>query len=181
MSYNDAIKRLYRSYPEGEFRYKTLEVWHPTMSEPLRVFKTATPVDKSFTLESDAPRNASESVVFSASQFEITEPSVEQENNSEITLDFGINALDYVNEIIDGIEVNAIEFLEPLEIIYRIYHNSDVDAGPSVTPVIMYATEITMEPTTGVAITATSTNNALYRTGAIYTIDTFPGLVTSGA
>ena len=60
--------------------YQTIEFYHPTVGTRRYVRRSQDPL--SFTLESDAPRNASQSVEFTGAAFEYVLP---EQNGSTIT------------------------------------------------------------------------------------------------
>lgn len=181
MSANTKLEKLYRSAPEGSILYQTLEIFHPVMSAPLRIFLAGEEGSKDFTLEASAPRDASSAVAHTAASFTISEPTVEQDvGNSQVNISLGLSALTAVNEILDALEADAVQFLTPIEIIYRIYEGTDTAIGPSQDPpTSLFATSIGMDSSNGVQVIASTTNNALVDTGTLYTAEDFPGLITN--
>lgn len=168
-----------RSYSEGRFVFKTLEFFHPTMPTPIRIFHSATEADKNFRLESDATRDAGLSVAFSGASFDLNEPTQEKDANSVFSISLGIGSMIDVNEIVDRINLSTVGFLDPIEVIYRKYLDTETDTAPSTEKVLMFVNSIDMDVSSGVSVNATTTNNALYRTGTLYKIEDFPGLVTN--
>lgn len=180
MSLNENLKRLYQSYPENEFYYKTLSISHSTFTTK-NLYRTSGLNVKFFT----EPNPAGGFPVFIStphdpSEFTINDPNNEANSNSEVTLSFGVTALFAINQIIDAIELDAIKFLEPIKVIYKVWHSDDVDVGPSMTPVKYYVRSINLNPGVGATLTLTTTNNLKFGTGDIYSIADFPGLVTNG-
>jgi hypothetical protein len=69
-------------------KYKTVEVYHPTIGVRRYVSGRIDPIN--FTLESDAPRNASESVEFTGAGFEWSRPN---QNESYVTADISFGRI----------------------------------------------------------------------------------------
>lgn len=180
MSFTDALKQLYRSQPEGDFKYITLEIFHDVMAVPKRIYLAGTNTPKNFRLESTAPRNPGASVQFEAASFDISEPSIDDKINSQVGITLGIGAFTELNELSDALEATPDEFLIPVEIIYRIYQKDETDIAPSFDPPTkMFLEGMEMNSLEGVQLTANTTNNATFRTGELYKIEDFPGLITN--
>lgn len=177
--YSNAIKILYQSEGEGQIRFKTLEFFHPTMADPIRIYLAGVDNPKNFRLEADAPRDPAASVEFMAASFELNDPDSSPNQNSSISINLGIGSFIFINEILDGIELDSAQFLNPIEAIYRVYHQNDIDNAPSVTPTLLYVNSISMDAEGGTEVLASTTNNNLYRSGSIYTTNDFPGLLSN--
>jgi hypothetical protein len=180
MSASTKLEKLYRSFPEGSIQYQTLEINHSVMSAPIRIYLAAVDGSLNFTLESTAPRNPGASVVFTAASFLIKEPSTRKDvGNSTVTINLGLSALNTINELIDAMEADSENFLEPVELIYRVYEGTEIAVGPSIDPpTTMYVRTITIDPQDGVSMIASTTNNRKRRTGGLYTVEDFPGLIS---
>jgi hypothetical protein len=181
MAASTKLEKLYRSAPDGSIQLQTLEIFHPVMAAPLRIYSAGQDVNKDFRLESGAPRDAGASVSFTAATFEIEEPDAQTGgDNSVSTVRLGLRALKQINEIVDALEASAVQFLTEVEFIYRVYEGTETDIGPSIDPpVTQYGESITLDPTAGASITITTTNNKRRATGEIYTVEKFPGVGSS--
>jgi hypothetical protein len=172
MAVSSNLRVLYQSYPENQFIYKTVEISHTTFNT-IYLYQYSEDIESLFKLE-----NGSE-VLFSPSQFEISEPNSEVSENSKMSLNFGPANLAELNEIIGEFEENPISFLEPIKVIYRIYHSRDILVGPSTDPIKMYIETATLTPLDGATLTLTTTNNFRYGTGTTYSLADFPGMFTN--
>lgn len=176
------LEKLYRSVPEGSIEYQCLEIHHPVMAAPLRYFLSGLEGTKSFRLEASASRDPGASVVHQAAMFEINEPNAQSvgSSSSSIVIRLGIQAFLEVNEILDLLEADEIEFLSQIEIIYRVYEGTETDVAPSLDPpILVYAETVTMTSGSGISIQGTTTNNRRRQVGENYTIEDFPGLITN--
>lgn len=159
---NDYFKKA----PKDQEIYTTLEFYHPDIGV-LR-YVTKQQFAKSFTLETDAPRNAGELVQFEAVAFEAPELDVgaEGELSQEIQLgSVGQMIKEKLNSITDD------GWLEPLEVIRREYLSG-------VTyPEVVYRleTEIVGLETTAAGIKAGQVNFAGFNVSRIATPEDFPG------
>lgn len=168
MTITAAAKRLYEYQPETQYEIRTLEIYHPDIG----VFRLCTPYsDKTLAIESDAPRNAGESVVFTATALEIREPN--EGTGSSVAMynaNFPAAGTD-ISKLLDSIA----DTLTPVEFIYRKYISSDL-SEPAIDPVHAYVSNVVFNSRQDVTINGTTDNGAIRRTGEIYTLDKFPTL-----
>lgn len=123
---DDALKEAYASAPAEEVILHTLEIRHPSFTEPIRVVRDYN--DLSATLEDDAPENAGEEVTFVAVAFDFILPEVSKSTSPEIEI-----SLDNVSgEIIAYIDA-AAQTPDLIEVTYRPYLDSDT-SGPQMNP-----------------------------------------------
>lgn len=174
MTINTNLEKLYQSYPEGKFRFQTIEISHSSFNTKYLYKTSGFGDDLDFRLEDNSVET------FLASGFSLSDPSNESVSNSLLSLSFGVYSLIEINEIIDALETSDLNFLEPIKIIYRIYHSDDVDVGPSTDPTKTYVESMSLNPASGANLKLTTTNNLRFSTGAIYSIIDFPGLITNG-
>jgi hypothetical protein len=165
----DEYKKFIASAPQAQREFRTIEIYHPDFDELLRFVQDFT--DNSFTLESTAPRNPSESVLFTALAANIIEPAEEGGIDSILTVDLGAVGNE-VNNQIDQITPDGS--LIAIEVIYRKYYSGDL-----TTPVLVLnlsASEIGFDGYTSVGFTAEDTNITTKRAGELYTLERFPTL-----
>ena len=167
---SEAYRRFLASAPTAQREYRTIELYHPSFSSVLRFIQDAE--DQALTLESAAPREAGDSVLFSAISMVIEEPQETEEADPVLTVNLG----GVGGEVQD--QVNAItgeDALTPIECIYRKYYSGDIDS-----PVIVLSLSVStirFEGYTRVAFTAEDIDFANKLSGEIYTIERFPMLV----
>lgn len=134
LSMSEALAEDAQSAGVTRVKLSTLELWHPSMTEPVRVVIDPTPLLA--TLEDDAPRNAGEEVSFTPCYVEFP-PREETEANGPMEVDFTISN---VNQLVSEALTLARESDDPAvrdalwQVIERVYMSDDTDA-PHVLPV----------------------------------------------
>lgn len=167
----EEYERFIRNEPEAWIEYRTLEVWHPQFDQIYRFVNQYT--DKTFTLESGAPRNSGENVSFVAKGFQVTEPT-EREDNDQI-LDVAFSNVDAtVQDMID--QISGSGFFQQVEVIYRKYYSNDT-SEPASTPLYLNISNINFINSREAGFTAEDTDLTTKRVGKIYTTELFPGLL----
>lgn len=135
---SQAIKEAYASAPANVVIYHTMELWHPAFTTPIRVVRDY--VDLTATLESTAPRNASESVTFIAFNFDFTKPEVSAAGIPQITI-----TMDNVDRsIVANIEA-ALGSTELVSVIYREFISTDLSSPQNNPPLSMTIMSVTAD------------------------------------
>lgn len=126
--------------------------------------------DRTLTLESGAPRNASSSVTFTAADLEWNDPAQDDSGTISSTVTFssvGTQTRSIVKQIgktarLNGIELVLREYLSDNltspAVVYYLYSGGVDLSGPDCS------------------ISATDTNPYAQNTSEVYTLDRFPGL-----
>lgn len=167
---SQALKEAYAAAPDNVVAYHTLEIYHPSFTQAIRVVRDF--VDLQATLESAAPRNASQSVTFVGFAFDIVPPEVSTTGvpSCQITID------NVSRDIVANLEL-AISSNQPISIIYRLFLSSDLTAPQNNPPMTLTVIAMTADV---FKVTATATFGDLVNKkfpNQQYTIETFPGLV----
>ena len=124
-----AIAEAYASAPQDKIPLDTLEINHPTFTQPLRVVRwplfSATPETFFLRLEDDAPYNPGETVTFLGFPFALSIPdsSTEAEGQFELRISVHIE--------IDRALKNAALNKGIITAIYRQYIKGMEDEGPA--------------------------------------------------
>jgi hypothetical protein len=122
-----AIKEAYAS--SNVVIYHTLELMHPTFTEPIRVVRDRRLIVAR--LENSAPYNAGQMVAFQAFAFDFSKPEVTPSGIPQMTI-----TMDNVGrELTANIEL-SLESGQPIKAIYREYILSDLIGGPQNDPPI---------------------------------------------
>jgi hypothetical protein len=168
----DAYKKFAASAPQAQREFRTLELYHPDFLTVNRYVKDFE--DQTLTLDSDAPRNPDEAVVFTAIAAEIQEPG--EKGDIEQVLAVSLGAVgNEVQDLVDQITANGS--LTPIECIYRKYYSGDLTQP--VLVLTLYVSDVAFDSYTGVGFTAEDTNFATKRAGELYTIERFPTLANA--
>lgn len=147
--------------------YKTAEIYHPTLGVQRYVANRIDP--KNFTLESTAPRNASESVAFTGATLEYFPP---EQNEDTVSAEIQLGRVGRtVKQQLKSI--TGFSRLQVGEIILREYIEGEESAP--VYSLLLYISTITMTQD-GVVILAEQDNPAGRGSAQIYTGERFPGL-----
>jgi hypothetical protein len=122
----DALKEAYASAPASEVILHTLELRHPSFTQPIRVVRD----HAEFTcfLEADAPEDPGGEVTFVAMGFDFILPEVSKSTSPEIEI-----SLDNVTGEIIGYLDAAAQTPDMIEVTYRPYLASD-PSGPQMNP-----------------------------------------------
>lgn len=166
----EAWKRFVSHEPQGQIEYRTIEVWHPDFDQAYRFVNEYT--NQSFIIESGAPRNAGETVVFDAANLNIVEPAERNDGEQVLSIRMG-DVDDRLNGIIDSI--TGVGFLSVVEVIYRKYYSGDLSA-PVTAPLYFQASSLAFDGAGKVTFTAEDSNLSKKRPGALYLLENFPGL-----
>lgn len=159
-----SFSQFLASAPEAVREYRTLEIYHPDFSETLRFVKDF--VDKSLTLEADAPRNPGQLVLFTALSMRITEPQESDTNDSLLTVKLGAVG----NEVQDQIS-QVTDTLEPIQVIYRKYYSGD-ESEP-VLILNLAVSNVSFNSYESVSFTCEDVDFANKNSGILYTTETF--------
>jgi len=153
---------------ERKIRYETIEIYHPAIGTIRYVNKQF--IDKQFTIEAGASRDAGLTVTFTAGNFTVQPPSVSEDGVASMTVQLGrIGTL--IKQELKSIRDYSIinPNTTPAEFVYREY----VDNVPSIFNSWIGA--ITIEGDS-VAITASDDNPASISVATRYLSQNFPGL-----
>ena len=166
----EQYRRFVANEPEADIEYRTIELWHPDFDQIYRFVNNYT--DLAAGLESTAPRNAGETVVFTAAGIVIEEP--QERNDADQVLTINMAAVDdTLDDIIE--QISGTGFLEQMQVVYRKYY-SRVLTEPAVTPLYLFGSGIAFENTESATFTAEDTDLSMKRSGIIYTTELFVGL-----
>jgi len=157
------------SAPTGQGEKRTIEIFHPQFSSVLRFVKDFT--DRNLTLEAGAPRNAGETVTFTALALVIEEPSESQEGDQVLKVSMGAVA----NQVEDQIsQISGTGFLDPIEVVYRKYYSEDLSEPVKV--LYLDASFLSFEGYESVDFTAEDADFYNKSSGELYTLERFPTL-----
>ncbi len=164
-----AIQEAYASAPSDVVILHTLEIRHPSFTDPIRVVRNfadqetwtgmggaeaeavldaLSPEDREMIglvarLEADAPLNAGEMVGFVALAFDLDLPPVDTIPAPEITV-----TMDNVGrEITDALD-EAATSQDRIEVTYRPYLSTDIEGPQMDPPITMILTEVEATPLT---------------------------------
>lgn len=164
-----ALKEAYASAAAGPVVLHTIELWHPSWSEPIRLVADFS--DVVATLESAAPTNPGEAVTFTACPFRFTLPQI-GEGRQELSLQVD-NVAQLLMPLIEAADLTSTT---PIRAMYRPYLSTDTSA-PHMSPVLSLdvvrisadAMQVTL-----VCAHADFLNRKFPRN--IYTVEKFPGV-----
>lgn len=194
---SEAIKEAYASAPADVVTLHTLEIRHPSFTEPIRVVRnyadtktwlaldnvnvqavldTLTPDEQKNVglvarLEDSAPENPGEMVAFIALAFNLDLPPVDNIPVPEITV-----SIDNVGrEISDALDEAAIS-QDKIEVTYRPYISTDIEGPQMDPPITLFLADASADPlqVTGRARLLDVGNRAF--PSKSYTFKNFPGL-----
>lgn len=166
---NEAYKKFLAAAPAAQREYRTIELYHQDMATPRRYLIDY--VDNSFTLESDAPRNASQSVLFTAISMKIVEPNENKDGESVLTVNLGAVG----NEVQGALdEITESGRLSPIECIYRKYYSGDLSSP--VLVLNLSVSKFKFEAYKAVSFIAEDIDLSNKPSGEIYTLERFPML-----
>lgn len=194
---SQAIQEAYAAAPADVVILDTLELRHPTFTDPIRVVRNFADTDTWLQLggsevqavldamdaedremvglvarlEAGAPLNAGQMVAFVALAFDLQRPNVDTGPVPEITV-----VMDNVGrEITDALDAAAIS-QDKIEVTYRPYLSTDIDGPQMDPPITLVLTEVEADPlrVTGRARMLDIGNKAF--PGLTYTAKKFPGL-----
>jgi len=168
-SLSQALKEAFASAPSGTVVLDTLEIWHPSFDQPIRVVRDH--VDLTARLETGAPRDAGQKVTFASMAFNFAPPPVDTAPVPEITL-----SLDNVGrDLADALEAAAIS-QDVIEVTWRPYLSTDLEGPHMDPPITLTLTEVEADTmrVTGRARMLDIGNKAF--PSITYTARRFPGL-----
>jgi hypothetical protein len=169
MTYTDAIKEAYASCPSSVAVIETVEIYHPDWAEVIRLVRDKD--NLTATLESSAPNNPSASVVFTALDFQISQPRI-GEGRQELTLTIE-NAS---RALIPMLETHDLASLDEARVIYRPYLSTDL-TGPHMNPPLTLTVMSVTATMQQVSMTCGYADFANLRfPRKVYTVAEFPGL-----
>lgn len=173
---SEAWKEACASVPAGIVQLHTLEFRHPNFrdqyNEPTSIRVVLDHQDLTAVLESDAPLNAGESVVFVKMAFGLQLPNIESVAMPELKI-----VIDNVSREIEDNLALATASPYPIEVTYREYLSNDL-TGPQNNPPLTFTLkdpEADDNQVTATASTSDSGNRQF--PSEVYTSARFPGLV----
>ena len=169
MASPDEYRKFVANAPEAQREYRTIELYHPDFTQVLRFVRDFGNVD--LTLESDAPRDPSMSVTFTAIAMNITEPGESGEIEQILTVDLGAVGGEASNQIAMITESGS---LVPVELIYRKFYSGDLTEP--VLVLSLSVADISFKDYNAVSFTGEDINFANKRAGEIYLTERFVGL-----
>lgn len=125
---SEAIREAHASCPVGLITYFTLEIRHPTLTEPIRIVRDNAPLTAY--LEADAPEDPGAEVTFLAYAFDFQKPEVGPNGSPVMPV-----TIDNVGRDITIALENAVASTDVIEITYREYLSTDL-TGPQNDPPI---------------------------------------------
>lgn len=165
----EAYKKFLASAPTAQREFRTIEVYHPSFIKTYRFVKDFE--DQTFKLESTAPRNASQNILFEALSIEIQEPRESQDGDQLLTVNLGSIG----NEVEQALQtITGEDYLIPIEIIYRKYYSGDLE-NPIIV-LTLTASNFVFQGYTIVSFTGEDTDLANKQSGELYTLERFPSL-----
>ena len=169
---SDAIKEAYAAAPRGVIIYHTLEIYHPTFTEPIRIVRDE--VDLTAYLEEDAAHNPGEEVTFARYAFDFQKPEVSASGIPTMAI-----TIDNVSRLIAASIEGALGTTDLVTVTYREYLSNDLTGPQNDPPITLSITDITVD---AFKITATcgypDLMNRKFPTQE-YSAEDFPGLVSS--
>lgn len=167
---SQALKEAYAAAPTNSIIYHTIEINHPSFSQPIRLVRDM--VDLVATLEATAPHNPSTAVTFIAFRFDIVPP-----DSSPVAVPQCILEIDNVDRSIMAQVQVASASTSVTTVIYREYLSTDLSAPQNNPPMEL---EIMAVSCTVFRISATCGFGSLANKrfpGDDYTAEVFPGLI----
>lgn len=169
MTYSDAIKEAYASCPSDVALIETVEIWHPDWASVLRFVRGKEALTA--TVESNAPNNPGQAVLFAAIDFSITQPRI-GEGRQELTLEVDNAPL----FLLPLVEMHDLASLDEAQVIYRPYLSSDL-TGPHMNPPLTLSIVGITTNTQTISVTCAYADIANRRfPRKVYTVDQFPGI-----
>lgn len=167
---SQALAEAYASAPSAEVILHTLELRHPSFTQPLRVVNDHATLTA--TLEADAPLDAGQPVEFAAFAFRFRLPDVQSTGMPELEIE-----IDNVSAEVVAYMDQAANSTELIEVTYRPYLSSDTSA-PSMDPplhLVLHDVEADAFSVRGRASFGDYGNRQF--PGQSYDGQTFPGLI----
>ncbi len=165
----EALAEAYASAPPTVVILHTMELWHPTWADPIRL--VADFADLTATLEDEAPVDAGDAVLFTACPFRFTLPQVgEGRQELQIQID---NVAQLLMPLLEAADLASET---PIKATYRPYLSTDTTAPQMTPPLTLDVTRISADAmqVTCMCAHADFLNRRFPR--RIYTVEEFPGL-----
>lgn len=169
MTASDEYIKFLTVKPAAQREIRTLEFFHPDFSSVERFVRDF--VDQTLTLESDAPRNAGQSVLFTAISMDVVEPAESQEGLQILRVGLGATNDELQNAIDQITESGAFT---PIECIYRKFYSGDL--SEPVLVLNLSVSSLNFKGYTENNIIAEDQDLASKSSGELYTLDRFPTL-----
>lgn len=169
---SEVLAEAYASAPTSEVILHTLELRHPSFTQPLRVVNDHQ--DLTATLEADAPEDPGTAVTFVAFSFRFKLPDVQKTGMPEIEIE-----IDNVSrEVLTYID-QAANSADLIEVTYRPYLASDTSAPQMDPPItlIMHDVDADVFAIRGRASFGDYGNRRF--PGEWYDAQRFPGLIAT--
>lgn len=175
---DDAIAEAYASAPQDIIILHTLEINHKSFGVPVRVVRWPVhgPEPETFSclLESTAPKNAGQTVSFTAMPFDIKLPEKSQETPGQFTI-----TLAGVGDMLDDALETAAIGGGIVTAIYRTFIKGRQGEGPAeVYPGIELQSPELDSSTGTITVTGVVLNWINRPFGRLYTPSRYPGLVS---
>lgn len=170
LALSQALQEAYASAPSAEVILHTLELRHPSFTQPLRVVNDHATL--SARLEASAPANPSTWVDFVPFSFRFRLPDVQSAGMPELEIE-----IDNVSAEVVAYMDQAANSTELIEVTYRPYLSSDTSA-PSMDPplhLVLHDVEADVFAVRGRASFGDYGNRQF--PGQSYDGQTFPGLI----
>ena len=173
----EAVREAYASATSDIVVLHALEIWHKTFQEPARVIRWPVegPELTEFRckLESDAPRNAGQTVTFLGVPYEIKLPEKSQDTPGEFEVSIA-GAGDFIEPLLEGAALGGGE----ITAIYRSFIKGEEDQGPTEVWPDIYLHSPSVDGSTGVVTMKGSVLDWLNRKfGRLITPSAYPALV----
>jgi hypothetical protein len=166
---SQAIKEAYASAPANVVIYHTLELNHPSFTQPIRVVRDFN--DLHARLENTAPQNPGALVDFVAFNFDFTKPEVSSVGVPQITI-----TMDNVDRSITASIESALATTDMVTVIYREFISTNLNVPQNNPPLSMTILNVVAD-VFKVTATAGFPNLMNFRfPTAEYSTDVFTGL-----
>lgn len=136
---SQALREAYASVPAEEIVFHTLELWHPDFTQPVRVVRDFQ--DLQARLEPAAPRQPGALVDFVAFAFDAGLPEVSPDASPTLTLEMDNAGPELMTQI-----ERAATSVQPVEVIYRQYLASALEAPQNDPPLTLQVLSIRATP-----------------------------------
>jgi hypothetical protein len=164
---NVRIQNFFNKKPIATIRLQTVEIWHEQIGT-LRFVKDFT--DKSLGIESGADRDAGQTVLFSALDFDVVDPAQTDTPEAVITIQLGRVGSDVKDKLK---LIKDFGFMSSVEVIYRYYLSDDLTEP--VKKYKLFGGSVILNGNSA-GITAEDDNPTNQDISRVYTFEDFPGL-----
>ncbi len=162
-------RRFLASAPEAVIEWRTIELYHPDFDEVVRFVANTRAV--SLTLESDAPNNAGETVVFSPLAMRLRDPKERGNASGGV----GVNVSDLSSEASEILrQITPENVFVPVRMIYRKFIDSDTSSPVYVRRLTVGG--VVFDRDNSFSFEGDDTDFANKTGGQLYTLDRFPSL-----